>query len=170
MAITKTEREQLKEWVALAFQEGYTLKQTKEGFKKFPRDARLFVLKEYQALKRADKKTLKKVEGKLKNIDKLKGGFDKKMPKEELYNEEEDEFNDVDFEDDEEEVVEEKPKPKRKVARQPKVNPAWFVAAEPEKFRVIDPIKKTVILESNNAADLSIQLQVKILQMLEEKL
>ena len=96
MAITKTERHELIEWVQIAFKEGYTLKQVKDGFKKFPRDARLIVLREYQTLQRQEKKRLKRVGYDIKNINKLKGGLKKKMPKEKIDEEEDDDDDEVD--------------------------------------------------------------------------
>ena len=110
-----------------------------------------------------------------KNLEKLKGGFNKKMPKKEKKVVEEDDF-DLEEEDDEEdddeedeEVEEVKPKKSKRVKKE-KINPAWFVSVEPERLRVLDPVKKTIIMEANNATELGLQLQVKILQLLEEKL
>jgi hypothetical protein len=51
-----------------------------------------------------------------------------------------------------------------------KVQQNWFIDYQAERFRVIDPVKKLIIIESNSAADLQLQLQLKILQRLYERL
>jgi len=108
-----------------------------------------------------------------KNLEKLKGGFNKKMPKKETeqYDEDFDLSQDEDDEDEdfEDEVVgTAKEKPKRK--RVPKVNPNYFFDHNPEKIRLLDPVKKTVIFEGGNEMSVLLQMNARILQLLEEKL
>lgn len=164
-------REQIKEWVRMSFKAGYSLKELKEKTKKFPRDAKLIIEKEYKTLQRADKKSMRKIGNKLKRIDKLKGGFDK-MPKDtEQYDDDFDFGDDEEEEEEEDYEVEEKPKPKpkkkvvKKIARKD-----YLLQHSPERIMLVDPVKKQVLIEGSNVNDLTLQLLMKIYQKVEESL
>lgn len=146
--ITEEDKKEMQEWVKNAIELKLTKKDIIKKFKTYPSEVRKFVFRTFKIM--------------------LKGG-NETMPKKIEYEEE-------DLEDEDNSEDDEVPTPiisKREVKEVPKQQPvqtSWFVDYSPEKFRVIDPLKKKIIIESNSAADLSIQLQVKILQRLTERL
>jgi len=155
---------ELVEFINQAKELGLTEKEIQKKFKKYPREVKDFV--KGMLLE-------KRIETNKTKLKKLKGGFNKnKMPKKTETEQYDDDFDLTDEDDEDEEFedeVIEKPKPKLKRAK-PKVNPNYFFDHSPEKIRLLDPIKKTVIFEGGNEMSVLLQMNARILQLLEEKL
>jgi hypothetical protein len=150
--ITEEDEKNLNEWCANAIKQNLTLSDVRRKFLKYPKDVRKYVLK-----------TFKKMKGGLIKMPLLKKK--KEEPIEEI-EEEEEEQEEEEFEEEEEEL----PPRKNPAPVQPKLNPNWFLDVEPQKFRVIDPVKKRIMLETSSAEELNLQLLIKIYQRLMERL
>ena len=168
--------EEILEWCKNAQRMELTEKEVKEKVKKLPRKVKSTIIKTFKTLE-----NLKELEKKMK----LKGGI--KMPKKKKKYEDEgiDDEDDEDEEDEEDEEEDDEDEEEFrndtgpgeiksitavKRRRVPRLAKNWMLDYSAETFRVIDPANKKIILQSNSAADLSIQLQVRILQILMEKL
>lgn len=153
--LSESDEKDLKEWCANAVKMKLTQEDVRKKFMKYPREVRKYVFK-----------TFKKMKGGLINMPLLKKKQKQPEPEEEYPEETEEEE-----EEEESEEVEEEPTPKHVKKDNPqKVQQNWFIDYQAERFRVIDPVKKLIIIESNSAADLQLQLQLKILQRLYERL
>ena len=160
--------EAVRQWIREAKKQGLSDKEIEESFNE--------INKKNKQIRKLFKKVFleeEKIDKNKEIIDKLKGGFKEKMPKKDTEQYDDDfelEYEEAEAEEEEEEEEEEpkvEPKPKRRV---PKVNPSYFFDHVPEKIRLLDPVKKTVIFEGPNETSLILQMNARMLQLLEEKL
>jgi len=165
MEIKQTAEEAIREYVTEARKQGISEKDIRKKFAKMNRRNKqvMGLVKEVLLEERISQNK--------KNLEKLKGGFNKmpkqKMPKSFRSDDDDFDLDEEEEEEEEEEEVEVKPKPK---VREPKVNPNYFFDHHPEKIRLLDPVKKTIIFEGTNEMSLLLQMNARILQLLEEKL
>jgi len=170
--------EEIKQYVIEAKKQGKSVEEIRNRFKEmYKRNKRVLKL----VLQEVDKVLEEYLDEEMTDLNnkikKLKGGFNKKMPKKkDDFEEDEEDEEDEDDEDEEEEDEDEfggfdhkEPEPKVK-KRVPKKPSNYVFQHTPETLRLVDPVRKVVIVEGANEASLQLQMLAKILQMLEDRL